>query len=138
MTSSRSFILQLCIKIVRSSREFSIGLNVWQNSKFSRIKLSYVCYRFTLISFWRLLALCEAALAERWASTIHREYFKLSTSFIKIIILIFLFLIYNCFFIQFCTVLNKICDVCEKGMTPIYRVNIGTVVWLFELMMAWM
>jgi len=124
--------------MVRSSRKFSICLNVWQNSEFFRVKRSSVNHRFTLVSFLRLLALCEATLAQRWASATHKEYFILPASFIKIVVLIFLFLIYNCFFIQFCTVLNKICDACEKRTTSLYRVNIGSVVWLFELMMTWM
>ena len=125
------------VKMVQSYRELSICLNVWQHSKVSRIEYSSIYRRFTVLLFWRLFnalrsstgKICNVLSAFTaqilwWATNIHQEYFELSTSFTKIIILIFLFLIYNCFFIQFCNVFSKICDACEKGMTSLYQVNI--------------
>ena len=89
-------------------------------------KRSSIYHRFVLVSFWTLLAPCEAALAERWASTIHKEYFKLSTSFIKINYYFnVLFFNIHFFFFQFCTVCNKICDACEEGMTSLSRLIYG-------------
>jgi len=40
-----------------------------------------------------------------------------------------LFLIHNCFFIQFYTVFNNVYGVCETGMTSLYGVDIWIIVW---------